>query len=134
MEYFARMTTDLSSGISFKKGFINSSEFQFLATIPLFYREVFDICSNDGSPVLHEIYISLLSHCHLSPSQVDNICNIIGTSHNNVNRTNFYKTLALIAWAQQGKTLSDKLFENCVTKGMYFLKFIKIQYYHFDKR
>lgn len=38
-----------------------------------------------------------------------------------MNRTNLYKTLALIAWAQQGKTLSDKLFENCVTKGRYYI-------------
>lgn len=50
---------------------------------------------------------------------MENICNIVGTSHNHVNRTNLYKTLALIAWAQQGKVLSDKLFENCVSKGMY---------------
>lgn len=90
-----------------------------LATIPHVYQEVFDLCSNDGSPILPEIYKCLLSHCRLSPSQVENIYNIVGTSQSYVNRTNFYKTLALVAWAQKGKELSDKLFENCISKGMY---------------
>lgn len=103
---------------------------KFLATIPHFYREVFDTCSNDGSPILPEVYRFLLSHCHLSPAQVENISNIVGTSHNYVNRTNLYKTLALIAWAQQGKTLSDKLFENCVTKGMYIRLYEMVKIYY----
>ncbi|XP_072382881.1 sorting nexin-8-like [Diabrotica undecimpunctata] len=93
------MSTDLSS-----------------ASVPQLYRQVFDACSNDGQPVLPDIYQSLLLKCKLSSAQIEKICKIVGTSVGDVNRTNFYKTLALIAWCQQGKQVSEKLFENCTEK------------------
>ncbi|KAG5873213.1 hypothetical protein JTB14_005668 [Gonioctena quinquepunctata] len=86
------------------------------ASIPHFYRNCFDICSNDGEPVHSEVYKCLLSRCKLSAPQIQSICDLKGTSEMSVTRTNFYKTLALVAWAQQGKHLSSKLFDNCVEK------------------
>lgn len=91
------MTTDLSS-----------------ATIPPLYREIFDICSNDGEPIHRDVYQCLLSHCMLSNEQLKTIWDLVGTSQGYVNRTSLYKTLVLVAYAQQGKQLSDKLFDNCV--------------------
>ncbi|CAH1100458.1 unnamed protein product [Psylliodes chrysocephalus] len=93
------MTTDLSS-----------------ASIPQFYKQLFNICSEDGQPVLHEVYEILLKQCKLSSGQIERIYKLVGTSEGNVNRTNFYKTLALVAWSQQGKQITDKLFENCVDR------------------
>ncbi|XP_057667042.1 sorting nexin-8-like [Diorhabda carinulata] len=93
------MSTDLSS-----------------ASVPQFYRQLFDACSNDGQPILSEVYQNLLTKCKLSTAQIEKIYNLIKPSSEGINRTNFYKTLALIAWSQQGKQLSDKLFENCTEK------------------
>ncbi|KAJ8951556.1 hypothetical protein NQ318_020430 [Aromia moschata] len=93
------MTTDLSS-----------------AAVPPLYREIFDICSNDGQPIHRDVYQCFLSQCKLSSSQLKTIWDLAGTSQGYVNRTTFYKTLALVAWAQQGKQLSDKLLDNCVEK------------------
>ncbi|KAJ8927837.1 hypothetical protein NQ314_019639 [Rhamnusium bicolor] len=78
--------------------------------------EIFDICSNDGEPIHRDVYQCLLSYCKLSSAQLKTICDLTGTPQGYVNRTNLYKTLALVAWAQQGKHLSDKLFDNCVGK------------------
>lgn len=89
-----------------------------VAAIPPLYREIFDICSNDGEPIHREVYQCLLSHCMLSKEQLKTIWDLVGTSQGFVNRTNLYKTLVLVAYAQQGKQLSDKLFDNCVEAGV----------------
>ncbi|KAJ8923378.1 hypothetical protein NQ315_001936 [Exocentrus adspersus] len=91
------MTTDLSS-----------------ATIPPLYREIFDICSNDGEPIHEEVYHCLLLQCKLSREQLKTIWDLAGVSRGYVGRTNLYKTLVLVAYAQQGKQLSNKLFDNCI--------------------
>ncbi|CAG9865278.1 unnamed protein product [Phyllotreta striolata] len=93
------MTTDLSS-----------------ASIPTFYRQAYDACSIDGQTVLREVFETLLSQFKLSPAQIEKIHNVAGVSEGDVNRTNFYKTLALAAWSQQGKQITDKLFDNCAEK------------------
>lgn len=53
----------------------------------------------------------------LSKEQLKTIWDLVGTSQGYVGRTNLYKTLVLVAYAQQGKQLSDKLFDNCVEAG-----------------
>lgn len=115
------MTTDLSSGKylrNFSYLFKSYSQY-FIASIPQFYKQLFNICSEDGQPVLHEVYEILLKQCKLSSGQIERIYKLVGTSEGNVNRTNFYKTLALVAWSQQGKQITDKLFENYVDRGKY---------------
>jgi sorting nexin-8 len=44
------------------------------------------------------------------------IWDLAGPSQGLITRTNLYKTLALVAWAQQGKTLSEKLFNSSAGK------------------
>lgn len=92
------MTTDLSS-----------------ASIPVVYRELYNKCSNNDNSIQKEVYQAFLSQCNLESSSLKIIWNLVGPSkdsHGTVNRTNFYKTLALIAWAQQGKSISNKLFDS----------------------
>ncbi|CAH1977903.1 unnamed protein product [Acanthoscelides obtectus] len=90
------------------------------ALIPQIYREVFDACSNDGKPIHMEVYNYLLSNNGLSNSEVNTIRTLAGATDSEINRTCLYKTLALIAWAQQKRQLSDKLFENCTEKEKKF--------------
>nr|CAI5853596.1 unnamed protein product [Callosobruchus analis] len=86
------------------------------AAIPQFYRELFDDCSNDGEPIHLEVYNFLLANSNLPNSEVNTIRTLAGATEGLINRTCLYKTLALIAWAQQERQLSDKLFENCAEK------------------
>ncbi|KAK9885194.1 hypothetical protein WA026_010700 [Henosepilachna vigintioctopunctata] len=81
-------------------------------SIPLLYREIFDICSNNGDPINRDIYECLLKQCNLEPNQLKFIWDLAGPPQGVITRTNLYKTLALVAWAQQGKILSEKLLEN----------------------
>ncbi|RZB41738.1 sorting nexin-8 [Asbolus verrucosus] len=93
------MTTDFSAG-----------------TVPPMYRETFDVCSHNGKPIHRDVYQCLLSQCSLSTSQLKVIWNLAGPSQGFITRTNLYKTLALVAWAQQGKALTEKLFDNSAGK------------------
>lgn len=80
------------------------------------YREVFDVCSWNGEPVSKEVLQCLLERCELDKSALKVIWSLTGSSEG-VSRTNFYKTLALVAWAQQGKAPSEKLFDNFTGDG-----------------
>jgi hypothetical protein len=91
-------------------------------TVPPLYREVFDVCSHNGEPVHRDVYQCLLSQCNLSTGQLKVIWDLAGPSQGLITRTNLYKTLALVAWAQQGKTLSEKLFNSSAGKGEFFLR------------
>lgn len=84
--------------------------------IPALYREVFDVCSWNGEPVSVEVFQCLLSRFEFEKSVLKTIWDLVGSS-NGISRTNFYKGLALIAWVQQGKTPSEKLFENFSGEG-----------------
>ncbi|KAL3274474.1 hypothetical protein HHI36_015858 [Cryptolaemus montrouzieri] len=81
-------------------------------SIPPLYREIFDICSNNGDPIHRDIYESVLKQCNLEPSQLKLIWDLAGPPQGSISRTSLYRTLALVAWAQQGKMLSEKLLEN----------------------
>nr|XP_023026127.1 sorting nexin-8-like isoform X1 [Leptinotarsa decemlineata] len=97
---------------------VERSSYFYRAAVPQFYGQAYDICSSNGS-IHPEVFHCLLSQCKLSTSQTQNIlsiCNLKDTSEEPITRTNFYKTLALIAWGQQGKQLSDKLLSNCFQK------------------
>jgi sorting nexin-8 len=81
------------------------------------------VCSHNGEPVHRDVYQCLLSQCNLSTGQLKVIWDLAGPSQGLITRTNLYKTLALVAWAQQGKTLSEKLFNSSAGKGEFFCEF-----------
>ncbi|CAH0563473.1 unnamed protein product [Brassicogethes aeneus] len=93
------MTTDLCSGI-----------------IPSQYREFYEICSFNGEPIHQEVYQCFLSQCKVTTIQLKEIWDLLRPVQNSINRTSFYKTLALLAFAQQGKLITDKLFDSCSGK------------------
>lgn len=77
---------------------------------------MFDVCSWNGEPVSREVFQCLLTNCELDKSALKAIWDLTGSSQG-VNRTIFYKALALIAWAQQGKAPNEKLFDNFTGEG-----------------
>lgn len=82
------------------------------------YRDLFELCSSNGDTVHKDVYKHLLSACKLDNSTINTIIDISCVNQGAlINRTTFYKTLALIAWCQQGKSPSDKLFDNFSGKG-----------------
>lgn len=93
------------------------------AAIPVLYRDLYNKCSSNDEPIHKDVYQALLSQCGIDASQLKIIWDMVGPNRNTqgvVNRTNFYKTLALVAWAQNGKTISDKLFDNFTGDGELF--------------
>ncbi|KAI4455813.1 transposase is4 [Holotrichia oblita] len=98
------MTTDFSAG-----------------SIPVTYREVYAICSHNDEPIHKDVYQKLLAQCKLSSDILRVIWNLVGPVEGTVTRTNLYKTLALVAWAQQGKKPSNKLFETFNGKAVRIL-------------
>lgn len=85
------------------------------------YREVFEVCSWNGEPVSKEVFQCFLSRFEFEKSVLKAIWDLIAADSDGINRTNFYKGLALIAWTQQGKTPCEKLFENFSGEGKYVL-------------
>lgn len=54
---------------------------------------------------------------------------MVDTRQGYLSRTGLYKALALVAFAQQGKTVSEKLIQNFTGEGMYFAKgFLKTDF------
>lgn len=83
--------------------------------------------SNNGDPIQKEIYQAFLEQCNLDSSSLKRIWDLVGPSKESqgvVNRTNFYKTLALVAWAQQGRHISEKLFDTFTGDGNILIKHI----------
>ncbi|KAF5302528.1 hypothetical protein FQR65_LT00900 [Abscondita terminalis] len=93
------MTTDFSAG-----------------KIPAFYREIFDICSLNGNPIEKDVFKDLLACGKLDSATLKIIWDLTGPAQGPITRTNLYKALSLIGWAQDGKTPSNKLFENFTGK------------------
>lgn len=90
----------------------------FPGSIPSYYREVFETCSRDGDPVHRDVFQALLTQSKLSGTILATVWNLTGPPQGLITRTNFYKALALLAWAQQGKEPTDKHFENFSGKGL----------------
>lgn len=88
--------------------------------MPAIYREIFETCSSNGEPIHRDVFKELLSICKLETTTLKIIWDLTGPSQGLITRTNLYKALALVAWAQEGKTPSNKLFENFSAKGRFF--------------
>lgn len=89
----------------------------YLGSIPVYYRDIYNLCSPNGETIHRDVFQTLLSQSKLSGPILRTIWDLTGPPQGVVTRTNFYKTLALLAWAQQGKDPSDKLFDNFNGKG-----------------
>jgi len=82
-------------------------------TVPPYYRDVYDVlCPSNNESVSQNTITQLLNKSGLEKSVLSQIWGLIDVRSGTVNRSNLYKTLALIAFAQQGKSISDKLLEN----------------------
>lgn len=53
----------------------------------------------------------------MESGQLKLIWDIAGPPQGAITRTSLYRSLALVAWAQQGKLLSEKLLDNFSGKG-----------------
>ncbi|KAB0793507.1 hypothetical protein PPYR_13127 [Photinus pyralis] len=80
--------------------------------IPPMYREIFEACSSDGDPIHRDIFRDLLACGNLDSATLKVIWDLTGPAQGPITRTNLYKALSLIGWAQEGKVPSTKLFEN----------------------
>ncbi|XP_017558698.1 sorting nexin-8a [Pygocentrus nattereri] len=84
-------------------------------SVPLYYREVHQaISSRTDERVQIEVFHRLLNRTDLSINQQNQITDHIDHGNGFLSKVSFYKALALIALAQQGKQPSPKLLENCI--------------------
>ncbi|KAF5285783.1 hypothetical protein FQA39_LY04244 [Lamprigera yunnana] len=84
--------------------------------IPSFYREVFDMCSSNGDPISRDIFKDVLACGKLDSATLKIIWDLTVSAQESITRTNLYKALSLIGWAQEGKSPSNKLFDNFTGK------------------
>ncbi|XP_071444211.1 sorting nexin-8-like [Hetaerina americana] len=80
--------------------------------VPPYYREVYQICSPNADTISSEVFTHLLVKSGLPSSTLSQIWNLVDSKQGSLNRTNLYKALVLVAFAQQGKQPDDKLLEN----------------------
>uniref|UniRef100_A0AAR2IUP4 PX domain-containing protein n=1 Tax=Pygocentrus nattereri TaxID=42514 RepID=A0AAR2IUP4_PYGNA len=71
-------------------------------------------CSRTDERVQIEVFHRLLNRTDLSINQQNQITDHIDHGNGFLSKVSFYKALALIALAQQGKQPSPKLLENCI--------------------
>lgn len=81
--------------------------------VPPYYRDVYDaLCPENSESVSQSGFTKVLMKSGLEKSVLSQIWALLDTKGGNINRSNLYKALALVAFAQNGKTISDKLLEN----------------------
>ncbi|KAK2150840.1 hypothetical protein LSH36_386g02005, partial [Paralvinella palmiformis] len=90
----ANMATDLTFG-----------------SVPPLYREVYEIVCPNQEPVDHDMFVKIMVKSGLSLSTLSQIWEAIGSKTGCLTRNSLYKGLALVALAQQGKTINDKILE-----------------------
>uniref|UniRef100_A0A2L2YED2 Sorting nexin-8-like n=1 Tax=Parasteatoda tepidariorum TaxID=114398 RepID=A0A2L2YED2_PARTP len=82
-------------------------------TVPPFYREMYDIvCANQENVVDQDMFIKLLVKSSLPKQTLSQIWELVDTRQGYLSRSGLYKALALVAFAQQGKQVSEKLIQN----------------------
>uniref|UniRef100_A0A3P9KAM6 Sorting nexin 8a n=1 Tax=Oryzias latipes TaxID=8090 RepID=A0A3P9KAM6_ORYLA len=84
-------------------------------SVPAYYREVYDaICCRTSGRVQVEVFQKLLHRTNLPKEALNQIAEHVESTHGFLSKLSFYKALALIALAQQGKQPRPKLLENCI--------------------
>ncbi|KAG7504590.1 hypothetical protein JOB18_012505 [Solea senegalensis] len=83
--------------------------------VPSYYREIHEAvhCRTDER-VQVEVFQRLLQRTDLSKAVLAQIAEHVDSTDGFLSKLSFYKALALIALAQQGKQPSTKLLENCI--------------------
>ncbi|KAG8189274.1 hypothetical protein JTE90_019034 [Oedothorax gibbosus] len=82
-------------------------------SVPPFYREMYDIvCANQENVVDQDMFIKLLVKSSLPKATLSQIWDLVDTRQGYLSRSGLYKALALVAFAQQGKPVSEKLIQN----------------------
>lgn len=82
-------------------------------TVPPFYREMYDIvCPNQENVVDQDMFIKLLMKSSLPKQILSQIWDLVDSRQGYLSRTGLYKALALVAFAQQGKAVGEKLLQN----------------------
>jgi len=85
---------------------------ELTGSVPPFYRDVYAaLCPSQSEVISQQLFTALLSKSGLERSVLSKIWSLIECK-GGINRTNLYKGLALVAFAQSGKNISEKLFEN----------------------
>ncbi|KAM7296534.1 sorting nexin-8 [Ixodes scapularis] len=84
-----------------------------IGAVPAIYKEVHAILNpSERAEVDRELYGKLLSSTNLPKSTLEQVWELSGARVGPVTRTSLYKSLALLALAQQGKQLDDKSLAN----------------------
>ncbi|XP_023221676.1 sorting nexin-8-like isoform X1 [Centruroides sculpturatus] len=84
-----------------------------VGSVPPYYREVYDIlCPNQENNVDQDMFIKLLVKSSLPKQTLIQIWELVDLKQGYLTRMGLYKALALTAFAQQGKTVSEKLLQN----------------------
>ncbi|XP_076373078.1 sorting nexin-8-like [Tachypleus tridentatus] len=82
-------------------------------SVPPMYRQIYDIlCPGSETRIDQEIFIKLLVKSSLPIQTLTQIWEIADSGQGYLNRIGLYKALALTGFAQQGKTVSDKILQN----------------------
>ncbi|KAF8789697.1 sorting nexin-8-like isoform X1 [Argiope bruennichi] len=80
---------------------------------PPYYRDMYDIvCPNQENIVDHDMFIKLLVKSSLPKQTLSQIWDLVDSRQGYLTRSGLYKALALVAFAQQGKPVSEKLLQN----------------------
>lgn len=81
--------------------------------VPPYYRDVYDaLCPTDSEFISQTTLTQLLVKSRLDKNVLSQIWTQLDIKNGTINRSNMYKALALIAFAQNGKSISEKLIEN----------------------
>uniref|UniRef100_A0A0K8RAZ7 Putative sorting nexin n=1 Tax=Ixodes ricinus TaxID=34613 RepID=A0A0K8RAZ7_IXORI len=84
-----------------------------IGAVPAIYKEVHAILNpSERAEVDRELYGKLLSSTNLPKSTLEQVWELSGARVGPVTRTSLYKSLALLALAQQGKQLDEKSLAN----------------------
>nr|XP_002127832.1 sorting nexin-8 [Ciona intestinalis] len=84
---------------------------EFSGSVPQYYRDVYDIVSKN-EVISQGVFTKLLERSGLERSILAQIYECIDCKGSVISRTNLYKALSLVAFAQQNKPISPKLLDN----------------------
>ncbi|XP_006821836.1 sorting nexin-8-like [Saccoglossus kowalevskii] len=81
-------------------------------SVPPYYREVYNIvCPTQESKVDRDMFVRLLMKSSLPKQTLSEIWDVVDSKQGYLTRNGLYKALALVALAQQGKSINEKILE-----------------------
>ncbi|XP_029649490.1 sorting nexin-8 [Octopus sinensis] len=88
-----------------------SSDLSCAGSVPPLYREIYDIIAPSQERVDRELFLSIFAKSNLPNETITQIWDAVDIKTGFLSRSGIYKALALTAFAQHGKPVSDKLLE-----------------------